>query len=244
MKAIILAAGKGMRLNEGRSAIPKSMEMIGNQSIIHYQIQQCLNNGIKKFVIVVGYEKVMLTQHVLKLIKSDQVHFIENTIFDKTNTLYSLSLTRRYFCEDFIYFNADVFFHPDLLKKIVNDNGHSELLIEKKSCGDEEVKVRIEDNRIVEIHKQVALDKAVGEFIGIGKFANCDLPAFSEALEVATLNGEHNNYFEFAVNMISSFCHLYPIYTDGLPCIEIDFQEDLKKAREVILPLVEPALNE
>lgn len=244
MKAIILAAGRGMRLNEGRSSIPKSMEKIGNQSIIHYQIQQCLNLGIQKFVIVVGYEKVLLTEHVLKIINSNQVHFVENTNYENTNTLYSLYLTGKYFSEDFIYFNADVYFHPDLLRKIVNENGRSELIIESKKCGEEEVKVRIENDRIVEIHKQVSLEKADGEFIGIGKFAKRDLPPFYEALEMSALNGHHNNYFEYAVNMISPICHLYPVYTESLPCIEIDFQDDLKKAREIIYPQIQKLLED
>jgi choline kinase len=244
MKAIILAAGRGMRLNEGRSSIPKSMEMIGDQSIIHYQIDQCLKNGINKFVVVVGYEKVMLTQHVLKKVNSSMVHFVENQIYEETNTLYSLYLARKYFSEDFIYFNADVFFHPELLRKIVNESGISELLVEKKACGEEEVKVLIEEDRIVEIHKQIDPKQAAGEFIGIGKFAHRDLPAFAEALELGVQTGQHNNYFEYAVNMISSFCDLQAVYTDGLPCIEIDFQDDLKRAREEIYPRIKSLLDE
>lgn len=243
MKAIILAAGRGMRLNEGRSSIPKSMEMIGDQSIIHYQIEQCLKCGINKFVVVVGYEKVMLTEHVLKKVNKNHVHFIENQYFATTNTLHSLYLTSKYFSEDFIYFNADVFFHPELLKKIVNDNGKTELLIEKKDCGEEEVKVAIENNRIVEIHKQVDLGKSVGEFIGIGKFAYKDLESFKEALELGVNTGHSNNYFEYAVNMISSICELHPVFTDGLPCIEIDFQDDLQRAREVIYPQVKSFID-
>ncbi len=243
MKAIILAAGRGMRLNGGRSGIPKSMELIGNQSIIHYQIEQCLKLGINKFVVVVGFEKVTLTQHVLKIVNSSQVHFIENPLYESTNTLYSLYLAGKYFSEDFIYFNADVFFHPELLRKIVNEDNLTELLIEKKKCGEEEVKVAIENNRIIEINKQVDPEKAAGEFIGIGKFAKHDLPAFFEALEMGALGGQHNNYFEYAVNMICSFSHLYPVYTDDLPCIEIDFQEDLQKARDFIYPQVKSFLD-
>lgn len=242
MKAIILAAGRGMRLNEGRSAIPKSMEMIGDKSIIHHQITQCQKLGIEKFVVVVGYEKVMLTEHVFKAIPKDRVHFIENTIFEQSNTLYSLYLARQYFSEDFLYFNADVFFHPHLLKKIVNDNGQSELLIEKKPVGEEEVKVRVENNCIVEIHKKIDPEKALGEFIGVAKFAQKDLQMFAEALEQGVYNGEVNNYFEYAVNMMAPYTNLNPVYTDGLECIEIDFQEDLKKAREIIYPAVEPYL--
>ncbi|MCK9329876.1 MAG: phosphocholine cytidylyltransferase family protein [Candidatus Cloacimonetes bacterium] len=233
MKAIILAAGKGMRLNnDERSAIPKSMENINGISIMHYQLNNCLKNGIKKFVIVVGYKKELLIEHVLEVLKEEQVYFVENPIYDKTNTLHSLYLTLRFMCEDFIYFNADVLFHPFILRKLVNGEDSSLLMIEKKPVGDEEVKVIIENDIIKEIHKQVDIKKAVGEFIGIAKFVKQDLPSFKDCLEFGVYNNQSNNYFEYAVNMMAQDRQLKAIYTDGLPCIEIDYPEDLKKAKE------------
>jgi choline kinase len=235
MKAIILAAGRGMRLNSGdRSAIPKSMEDINGISILHYQIKNCLICGIKKFVIVVGYQKVLLMAHALELLDEQQVVFVENEIFERTNTLYSLYLTQRYMCEDFIYFNADVLFHPRLLKMLITGEDSSLLLIEKKQTGEEEVKVRVVDDLIVEIHKQIDPAEATGEFIGIAKFISADLPCFIECLEFGVANGHENNYFEFAVNMMCIDRELKPIFTNGLPCIEIDFPDDLKKAKDVL----------
>lgn len=233
MKAIILAAGKGMRLNqEERSAIPKSMEDINGISIMHYQIKNCLKLGIKKFVIVVGYKKELLINHVLEILDEQQVYFVENPVYDKTNTLYSLYLTLRFMSEDFIYFNADVLFHPFLLRKLVKGEEASLLMIEKKIVSDEEVKVIVKDGFIKEIHKQVDKNKALGEFIGIAKFAQKDLPAFKECLEFSVYNKQENNYFEYAVNMLAMDRDLKAIYTDGLPCIEIDYPEDLSKARK------------
>lgn len=233
MKAIILAAGRGMRLNSGdRSALPKSMENINGVSIIHYQILNCLKHNIKKFVIVVGYQKEVLQKHVLEVLNEDQVAFVANDLYAETNTLYSLYLTSRFMCEDFIYFNADVLFHPFLLRKLVKGEDENLLLIEKKSVGDEEVKVRVENTLIKEIHKQLDPSFAEGEFIGIGKFVKRDLECFKECLEFGVHNGQSNNYFEYAVNMMCFDRKLIALYTDGLPCIEIDFPDDLKRARE------------
>ncbi|MCL2062947.1 MAG: phosphocholine cytidylyltransferase family protein [Candidatus Cloacimonetes bacterium] len=233
MKAIILAAGRGMRLNSGaRSAIPKSMEEINGISIMHYQISNCLKQGIQNFVIVVGYEKELLMEHVFKVLQKEQVIFVENPIFEKTNTLYSLYLTREYMNEDFLYFNADVLFHPILLTKLVKGENKNLLLIEKKKTSTEEVKVKVENGLIKEIHKQIEPTKAEGEFIGIAKFVKRDLSIFVDYLEQGIRDKQENNYFEYAVNLMCDNVDLLPIYTDGLPCIEIDFPEDLKKARE------------
>jgi len=233
MKAIILAAGRGMRLHGGdRASIPKSMEDINGISILHYQIKNCLKLGIAKFVIVVGYQKDLLIAHALEILDEQQVFFMENERFAETNTLYSLYLCSRFMCEDFIYFNADVLFHPFLLRKLVKGEENSLLMIEKKPTGAEEVKVRVENDIILEIHKQIDPSLALGEFIGIAKFAEADLPCFKECLEMGVYNQQENNYFEYAVNLMCSDRKLYAVYTDGLPCIEIDYPEDMKKARE------------
>jgi choline kinase len=233
MKAIILAAGRGMRLNsDKRSAIPKSMEDINGISIIQYQIKNCLKQGINRFVIVVGYEKEVLIKHILEVLSDTQVLFIENEIYDKTNTLYSLFLAREQMNEDFLYFNADVLFHPLLLEKLVKGENKSLLLVEQKKTGEEEVKVKTENSLIKEIHKQINPKEAEGEFIGIAKFVNKDNPLFIKSLSYGVENKQENNYFEFAVNMMCDETELIAVYTEGLPCIEIDFPEDLKRAKE------------
>ena len=234
MKAIILAAGKGLRLYGTECANhPKSMEIVGNSSIIHFQIKNCLKQGIKRFVFVVGYQKDMLINHILEVLDKEQAVFIENPIFDKTNTLYSLYLTKDQMNEDFIYFNADVLFHPDLLEKLVKGEEKNLLLIEKKKTGEEEVKVLVNDGLISEIHKQIDPLKAEGEFIGIAKFIKKDLDLFKKCLETGVANHQENNYFEYAVNMMCLKTELIPIYTAGLPCIEIDFPEDLERAKTI-----------
>jgi len=234
MNAIILAAGRGMRLNSGdRAAIPKCMEDINGISIMHYQIKNCLLSGIERFVIVVGYKKEVLIEHVYEVLKPEQVMFIENERYAETNTLYSLWLTSEYMCESFIYFNADVLFHPDLLEKLFIESSESLLLIEKKPVGEEEVKVVCKNGRITRINKQINPTEAEGEFIGIGKFAEKDSTLFIESLTKGVEMGQHNNYFEWAVDLMCPQTKLVPVYTDELPCIEIDFPDDLKKAREI-----------
>ncbi|MCK4654286.1 MAG: phosphocholine cytidylyltransferase family protein [Candidatus Cloacimonetes bacterium] len=234
MKAIILAAGIGKRLQQISEGLPKSMIKIGKSSIIHHQIESCLRVGITKFIIVLGYKKKKIEKHVLEKINEKQVVFVENPVYDKTNTLYSLWLTRNYFNEDFIYFNADVLFQKTLLEKIVNKSNHSELLLETKSCLHEEVKIIIDENsRILEIGKNLDVAKCAGEFIGIGKFKKDVLPKFAEYLQFGVDTGQSNNYFEYAVNLLVKDVILKAVPTDGVPCIEIDFPEDLEKAKEM-----------
>ena len=132
MKAIILAAGMGKRLLEVSGGLPKSMIRIGEKSIMHRQIESCQKVGIEKFVFVLGYRKADLQAHILEKLAPENAVFIENPIYDKTNTLHSLYLARKQFDDDFVYFNADVLFQSDLLQKIAGKSEFSQLLLETK----------------------------------------------------------------------------------------------------------------
>jgi len=234
MKAIILAAGIGKRLQKVAGDIPKSMIQIGEKSIIHHQLESCKKVGITKFVIVLGYKKDILKAHILEKINATNVTFITNPIYDKTNTLYSLWLCCDLLTEDFIYFNADVIFGKNLLEKISRKSEYSQLLLETKSCAEEEVKMVIDkENRILEIGKQLEIEKCAGEFIGIGKFNKNILSEFKKFLQYGIDNKQENNYFEYAVNLLAKEVVLNAIPTDDIPCIEIDFPQDLERARQL-----------
>lgn len=63
--AVVLAAGKGTRMNEGQSSpIPKVMFKIHNRPMIEYSIENLKNTGINKIVLVVGYKKELVMNDV------------------------------------------------------------------------------------------------------------------------------------------------------------------------------------
>ncbi|MDY6915029.1 MAG: phosphocholine cytidylyltransferase family protein [Candidatus Cloacimonadota bacterium] len=234
MKAIILAAGMGKRLQDVAEGMPKSMIKIEKKSIIHNQIESCRQVGINNFVIVVGYKAKQLKEHILEVCSPEEVTFVLNKVYETTNTLYSLYLCKEYLTDDFIYFNADVMFKSELLKLIAESSTNSQLLLETKSCAEEEVKMIIdENNRIEEIGKDIPISQCAGEFIGIAKFKKEVIPEFQKALEQGIAMNQENNYFEFAVNILAKNVFLEAVPTQNIPCLEIDFPEDLQMARKI-----------
>lgn len=64
IQAIILAAGKGTRLNNGRpSIIPKAMFKLNGKPMVEYIIETLQKIGIKKPIMVVGYEKEIIKKY-------------------------------------------------------------------------------------------------------------------------------------------------------------------------------------
>ena len=70
--AVILAAGKGTRMNEGlASPIPKVMFETNGKPIIDWAVKLLDDAGIKRIALVVGYKKEMIEEHF-----GDKVEYI------------------------------------------------------------------------------------------------------------------------------------------------------------------------
>jgi len=231
MQAIILAAGMGRRLNSLTGGLPKPMLKITDKSIIHTQIESCLQYGVERFVIVIGYREEEMKAHILEVLSSEQVIFVINPDFATTNTLYSLYLAREYLDQDTLYFNGDVLFEDILLSKLLSYHGSS-ILVEMKVCGDEEVKVIINNSSyMTAIGKELCPEECAGEFIGIACFRKDVLVNMIKFLELGVESKQHNNYFEYAVNKFCDVIEILAISTGDAACIEIDFPEDIVRAK-------------
>jgi len=67
MQAVILAAGEGSRLRPLTRSKPKALIPVANRPIIDYVIDALLENGIREIVVVVGYRKEEVIQHLNSL---------------------------------------------------------------------------------------------------------------------------------------------------------------------------------
>ena len=63
--AVILAAGKGTRMNEGQaSPIPKVMFEMSGKPIIDFTVENVKKSGVEKIVLVVGYKSELIRKHL------------------------------------------------------------------------------------------------------------------------------------------------------------------------------------
>ena len=60
MEAIVLAGGKGTRLQSVVSDVPKPMAPVNDKPFLYYQLQYLKNQGIKRIVLSVGYKKELI----------------------------------------------------------------------------------------------------------------------------------------------------------------------------------------
>lgn len=236
MRGIILAAGKGLRLNGAAGSTPKCLMEIGGVSLIERQIQALKASGVDDLVVVVGFE----AERVRKAC-GPEIRFIENTRFDETNSLYSLWLARDLLFDGFIVLNSDVLFHPQLLSDLITARYEDALLVAYSNpssgqLGDEEMKVKVRGGRVVDISKTMNPLEADGENVGIVKFGASGAKVVVEHMDALIAKGSRRDWAPRAFLSFAGERALHAVDTRGYPWIEIDFPEDYRKAINDILP--------
>lgn len=233
MKAVILAAGVARRLYPITYQNPKCLLEINGKAIIDYQLQALSENDITDATVVVGYFHEKVVDHLENNYPDFSFNFIVNDHFFETNTAYSL-----YLCSDLlgsssnILLNADVLFPTDLLRRVISTEFENVLAVDIKSCGREEVKVIAGmNNQIVAIGKEIIQENALGEFVGVAKLSRDFSNEFARSLVRLIDAGGKADYFEAAVQPLLSTTQVHFVDISDLPCIEIDFAEDLEEAR-------------
>ena len=150
MKAVILAAGKGVRMGDLTKDIPKPLIKISGKPFLKFVIEALQNAGYCDIIIVAGYKKDMIekflqdfsikanivvqkeqlgTGHAVLLLKENiQEQFL---LVPGDNLVFSDDLKKFSKEDDFVYVGAFEVENPEKYGVLVLDNGHIKEIIEK-----------------------------------------------------------------------------------------------------------------
>lgn len=239
MNAIILAAGKGTRLN-GVELKPKCLFEVGDQTLLDRQLSALATAHVDNVVMVLGFEAERIQRHC-----PAHVSFVINSRFGDTSSLYSLWLAKDYCSGGFVVLNCDVLFHPELLQQLLSAPFDAALLIDfvdkqNNQLGDEEMKVKVSDGLITDIRKDMHPTQADGENVGIAMFKPPAAKRLFAEMDRLISSGDCDR--DWAPRAFREYAMRYPLHaisTNNYPWIEIDFPEDYRRAQEQILPRIE-----
>jgi choline kinase len=157
--------------------------------------------------------------------------------------MYSFLLARSLVREDVLVMNSDLFFHPALVARLLDQGGDA--LLYDSGSGDEEeqMKVRVSDGRLVEMSKALPSDQVCGENVGMLHLAPATVEdAFAAARAIAA-NGGEQAWLASAINRVAVDHRIRCLDVVGWPWVEIDFPADLRRARTEVLPQVADGLG-
>jgi choline kinase len=184
MKAIIIAAGMGTRLNPLTNDIPKCMLKINGKTILQHQLDAFHANGITDISLIKGYKKEAIDYKGLKYYIND--NFMNN------NILNSLFYAEEEMDEEFIASYSDIVFGKDVMRKLLESEDDIAIIVDIDWMGyyegrtehpiEEAENVIFDANKnVVEIGKIVSNKGTVnGEFIGMIKCSKRGAEIFKE----------------------------------------------------------------
>jgi choline kinase len=238
MKAIILAAGQGMRLRPLINDRPKCMVEFKNKPIIDYIVETMHSSKMLNIKIVTGYKHDVLEKH---LSKYENISFYHNKDFQNTNMLHSLWRAKSEFDDDVVISYSDIIYSKDTLQKLMESHHDISVIIDKKWLAlwslrmddplqDAESLILDSDDNILEIGKKVnSYDKIQGQYIGLIKISKkiwLDILEFYDTLskKIDIKNMYMTDFLQKLVNH-GFTVKAIPIYGNWL---EIDCLSDIK----------------
>ena len=229
MTAVILAAGIGSRMQPITNSTPKCLVEIDGSTVINHQIRILHDKHIDNIVVVVGYLKEKIKRYL-----KDKVTYVENPIYRDSNSSYSLWLARKYIEGDFIYLNGDLLFSKGIMQKLLASNSENAIIIDRKiDINDDMFKAYMTGDQIVEMGKTLNAGKVNATVIGPAKFSNKGKQILFHVLNEYTRQGDKNQWCYTIFSKIARRINLKGVDITGLPWIEIDTVEDVKKAKKL-----------
>lgn len=121
MQAIILAAGMGKRLGAYTRDNTKCMLSVNGIRLIDRMLEALCGRGLNRVVIVTGYKGSNLTEYIGNRYDGRlKIEFVDNPVYDRTNNIYSLSLTKEKMAEDdTLLLESDLIFESRMLDLIL-----------------------------------------------------------------------------------------------------------------------------
>jgi choline kinase len=248
MRAIILAAGRGSRLQQTADRqVPKCLLTFGGRSLLERHLQLLEAAGIEEIVLVLGFRHEIIEAELERLGCRARVEIVLNPRYELGSmlTVHSAAgpLTRG---GDVLLMDADVLYDERIMTALASDRRPvNRLLIDRDfEAGEEPVKVCVSAGVPIELRKKLEPGlkyDTIGESVGFFRFdeqASRRLAAIVE--DHVASSRAHLPHEEAVRDLLRERSQSFEVCdVTGAPWIEIDFPADVARAMEEVLPQLE-----
>ncbi|HLI12603.1 MAG TPA: phosphocholine cytidylyltransferase family protein [Alphaproteobacteria bacterium] len=242
MLALMLAAGTGERLGPDRPHLPKALLRFGGQSLLARHVAILRHFGVARLVITKGYRAEMIDAELGALAVDGFAETVLNPDYC-AGSLLSLWALRSHLQSgsELLLMDADVLYDHRLMAGLLGSAHANCFLLDRGfEPGDEPVKLGVCDGRLVDFERRLDTPcDYCGESVGFFRFSPELGIRLVDAMAGYVSAGRTDIWYEAAIRDV---LRASPPGTfgwedvTGLPWIEIDFPEDVERARRDILP--------
>ncbi|HEV2840486.1 MAG TPA: phosphocholine cytidylyltransferase family protein [Chthoniobacterales bacterium] len=243
MKAIICAAGRGVRLGANS---PKILLEFGGRTLLEWHVLRLREAGVHDVVLVTGYLREQIVsvvpgisaRHGLSIRERVNERFHEGSVLSLAATLPEIEGNR----EPILLMDADVLYPAQMLERLIRSTHPTALLLDREysTRDDDPVLVPVKDGRPFEFRKKwTGTADFVGESIGFFKIGPGDLPMLIDETRARSAGPEVRDSYDDVLRAMVLADRFGCEEVTGLPWTEIDFPDDLALARDEVLPRIE-----
>jgi len=247
-RALILAAGVGRRMGgteSGQPGLPKAMLDFGGKTLLARHIGILRGFGISDITVVIGFGAEHMRMALAALNEGPPVGVVVNPDF-REGSVVSLWAGRKVLRSGgaVILMDADVLYDARLMARLVDSQCPNCFLLDREiEPGDEPVKLCVRDGRIVDFHKRPSQPHEWhGESVGFFRFSAAVAEELAGRAEDYVAGGRRMMEYEEPIRdmILASAADRFGFEDiSGLPWTEIDFPEDVVKARALLPELLQ-----
>jgi choline kinase len=249
MRAIILAAGRGLRLQQADDRqMPKCLLQFGGMSLLERHLRILRGAGVDEIVLALGYRHERVEAELVRLRWQPSPEIVVNPRFELGSVLTvhtaAEAMTRG---GDVLLMDADVLYDQGIAAALVaGDRPANRVLIDRDfEAGDEPVKLCVSGGVPVELRKTLAPDltyDTIGESVGFFRFDQAGARRLAALVAGYVERGCAQMPHEEAVRdlLLERSQEFEVADVTGAPWIEIDFPTDVVRAAHEVLPQLQP----
>ncbi len=240
MNVVILAAGVGNRLRPFTAEHPKCLLTFGGKSLLQRHLEMLDRIGVGKITIVVGHLRDQVEAEVKQVNLQRQIELVYNPQYRLGSGLSLLQAENGLGSAPAIIMDADLLLCHEMVKSLFASSAPNCLLADERLIDTgEEVKVLVRsDGTVCELGKQIHRGgSVVGESVGLYKFSPEAGQTLVGRLKPEVAENPRVEY-EAIIDSVLDRIQMHYVPVGQLPWIEIDFPNDVERARKEIWPLI------
>jgi 2-aminoethylphosphonate-pyruvate transaminase len=246
MTAVILAAGRGTRLNKLTSRLPKGLLQIDGKSLLERSLAAIKKNKITQAIIVIGHYGHLIQEKIGNDFYDLNLSYIRNPNYAKTGSMYSLWQIHDSIHDDILLLESDLLYEERAIPVLLESKYSDVILVSSLlDSGDDVYVCTNEKEQLILLGKEIEEDmksNALGALVGISKLSKQFLRSLFDRASLEFKTGQEellNQHYEECINKVSVSTHpVYTTYLQDLVWIEIDNHNDLRRARREIYPRI------
>ncbi|MEJ7730962.1 MAG: phosphocholine cytidylyltransferase family protein [Polyangiaceae bacterium] len=230
-RAVLLAAGRGRRLG---SDSPKCLIDVEGKTLLARHLEHLAECQVPALTIVVGFQREAIEGALARTRTPVDVELVDNPDFVR-GSIVSLHVAMDRLEQGGMWMDADVLYPAPLLRRLIG-SAHDNCVLADGGSEEsgEEMMIGTRGGRVLKIARRVGRGwDFAGESVGFAKVGPEGAAAMRRIIAEEVTAGRLDQEYEAAMDRAFHEVRFGFERVDDLRWTEIDFQEDVEKARQI-----------